>query len=279
MMNSNEMDRLILAALREDMPFGDATTDSIIDLNSRCRVELIAKSTGVICGLVPFKRTFELLGDVEFEFKKSEGDSVSYGEIIAVLVGNTRNILSGERTALNILQRMSGIATETKKATKILKDTGCKILDTRKTTPNFRIFEKSAVLCGGGYNHRHCLSDGILIKDNHIMAAGGITPAVNLARKSSPFVRKIEVETETLEMVKEALMSNVDIIMLDNMDIDTMKEAIKIIDGKAITEASGNINLNNLAKVADTGVDYVSMGSIIYNAPVMDISLKNLKYL
>ncbi|SHE45737.1 nicotinate-nucleotide pyrophosphorylase [carboxylating] [Alkalibacter saccharofermentans DSM 14828] len=279
MMNLNEMDRLILDALREDMPFGDATTDAIIYKESRCSAELTAKSDGIICGLEAFKRTFELLGEVKIDFYKSDGDSVSPGDLIAKLSGSTRNILSGERTALNLLQRMSGIATETKKAAELVAHTKCRILDTRKTTPNFRLFEKSAVICGGGFNHRHCLSDGILIKDNHIMAAGGITNAVTLAKDSASFVRKIEVETETLEMVEEALSVKADIIMLDNMDIDTIKKAVSVINGKAITEASGNITLENLADVANTGVDFVSMGSIIYNAKVMDISLKNLKYI
>ncbi|MBF7097484.1 carboxylating nicotinate-nucleotide diphosphorylase [Alkalibacter mobilis] len=273
-MNLNEIDDLLRSAIKEDMPYGDITTESIIGENHASSAKLISKSAGILSGTMPFERVFKILGDVEIEFFKKDGDELKPGELTGILKGNTRNILSGERIALNILQRMSGIATETNKVVRMVSHTKCKILDTRKTTPNFRIFEKAAVLSGGGTNHRHCLSDGILIKDNHILAAGGISKAVEMARKNASFVHKIEVETENIQMVEEALSVKADIIMLDNMSIEIMKEAVRIIDGKALVEASGNITTENVVQIAETGVDYVSMGSIIYNSDVLDVSLK-----
>ncbi|NTW71595.1 MAG: carboxylating nicotinate-nucleotide diphosphorylase [Eubacteriaceae bacterium] len=277
MMSFYETDNLIITALKEDMPNNDITTDSVVSEHSTCTVEVISKGSGILSGIGYFERVFSILGGVTVETLSKDGDAVSEKEILAILHGSTRSVLSGERTALNILQRMSGIATNTRKSVNLIYHTGCKILDTRKTTPNFRVFEKTAVLHGGGHNHRHNLSDGILIKDNHIMAAGSITKAVSMARENSSFVRRIEVETENLDMVREALEAEADIIMLDNMDLETMKKAVKMIGKKAITEASGNMTFNNILSVAETGVNYISMGSIIYSSGVLDISMKNLK--
>ena len=271
------IDEYIMHALREDITSEDVTTNAIMPEARQGKAELICKQDGIICGLDVFKRTFELLDDTAcFETELKDGDFVKCGQLVGIIKGDIRALLSGERTALNYLQRMSGIATFTKEAADVLKGTKTKLLDTRKTTPNMRPFEKYAVKVGGGTNHRYNLSDGILIKDNHIGAAGSITKAVAMAKEYAPFVRKIEVEVETLEQLDEAIESGADIIMLDNMDNATMREAVKRVAGRAETECSGNVTKERLAEIADIGVDYVSSGAITYSAPIMDISLKNL---
>jgi len=271
------IDEYIMHALREDITSEDVTTNAIMPEARQGKAELICKQDGIICGLDVFKRTFELLDDTAcFETELKDGDFVKCGQLMGIIKGDIRALLSGERTALNYLQRMSGIATFTKEAADVLKGTKTKLLDTRKTTPNMRPFEKYAVKVGGGTNHRYNLSDGILIKDNHIGAAGSITKAVAMAKEYAPFVRKIEVEVETLEQLDEAIESGADIIMLDNMDNATMREAVKRVAGRAETECSGNVTKERLAEIADIGVDYVSSGAITYSAPIMDISLKNL---
>lgn len=276
-MNWLIVDEIILNALREDIPDEDITTNSIVDENLKSTVDLIAKEEGILAGLEVFKRVFTILGDVEVELFKKDGDLIKIGEVIARITGNTRKILSGERTALNFLQRMSGIATLTNRICEKIKDTKTKLLDTRKTTPNLRILEKYAVRVGGGCNHRFNLSDGVLIKDNHINAAGGIKKAIQMVRENTSFVRKIEVETENIEMVIEALEAGADIIMLDNMTIETMKKAVEIVKGRAILEASGNITIENIKSVVDTGVDYISTGTITHSSKVLDLSMKNLR--
>lgn len=276
MMNYLVIDKLIINALEEDIPSSDITTNSIIDSNSKSKVDLIAKENGIIAGLQVFERVFTLLGDVSVEFYKKDGDPVKSGDVLAVVSGSTKSILSGERTALNYLQRMSGVATITNKFVNKLQGTNTKLLDTRKTTPNMRILEKYAVKIGGGCNHRFNLSDGVLLKDNHISAAGGVKNAIRLAKKNTSFVRKIEVEVENLEMVKEALEEAADIIMLDNMDIETMKNAVSLISKRALTECSGNVTLDNIEEVAETGVDFVSVGALTHSAGILDLSLKNL---
>lgn len=271
------VDELILQALREDITSEDITTNAIMRERHLGQAQLICKQDGVIAGLEIFRRVFELLDETtNVEFYVEDGSQVKNGELLATVTGDIRAILSGERTALNYLQRMSGIATHTRQLADLLKGTKTKLLDTRKTTPNMRIFEKYAVKVGGGYNHRFNLSDGILIKDNHIGAAGGIKEAVALAKEYAPFVRKIEVEVENLEMVKEALEAGADIIMLDNMDAFTMKEAVHMINGLAETECSGNVTVDKAALLADIGVDYISCGALTHSSPIMDISLKNL---
>jgi nicotinate-nucleotide pyrophosphorylase (carboxylating) len=271
------VDDTLLHALKEDITSEDITTNGIIRDNVLGQAQLIAKQEGIIAGIEVFRRVFELLDDtITMKGYVKDGDMVEKGGILAVISGDIRAILSGERTALNYLQRMSGIATYTRKIVDLLEGTGTKLLDTRKTTPNMRIFEKYAVKVGGGCNHRCNLSDGILIKDNHIGAAGGVKEAVALAREYAPFVRKVEVEVENLAMLQEALEAGADIIMLDNMDIKIMKEAVKIIDGRAETECSGNITEKNAAKIAEIGVDYISCGALTYSSMVLDISLKNL---
>ncbi|SKA72946.1 nicotinate-nucleotide pyrophosphorylase [carboxylating] [Clostridium sp. USBA 49] len=277
MLNFLIVDEIILNALKEDIPYDDITTNSIISEESKCIVDLYAKEDGIIAGLNVFERVFYLLGNVEIEFYKNDGDFVKSKTLIASIKGSTRNILRGERTALNLLQRMSGIATLTKKYVDKLKGTNVKLLDTRKTTPNMRILEKYAVKIGGGCNHRFNLSDGVLLKDNHINAAGSIMKAVRAVRENASFVRKIEVEVENIDMVKEALEAKADIIMLDNMDLENMKEAVKLINGKALIEASGNINLDNIYSIAQTGIDYISVGNITHSAPILDLSMKNLR--
>lgn len=270
-------DQLILSALREDITSEDITTNSVMREFQMGEVELICKQDGVIAGLEVFKRVFELLDDkIEITFFCTDGDEVKNGDKLGVLRGDIRVLLSGERTALNYLQRMSGIATYTRKIANLLSGSKTKLLDTRKTTPNNRIFEKYAVKTGGGYNHRYNLSDGILLKDNHIGAAGGVKEAITMAKEYAPFVRKIEVEVENLDMVREAVEAGADIIMLDNMTPDMMKEAIKIIDGRAETECSGNVTLENVATLVDIGVDYISSGALTHSAPILDVSLKNL---
>jgi nicotinate-nucleotide pyrophosphorylase (carboxylating) len=270
-------DPLILQALREDISSEDVTTNAIMPEAKMGEAQLICKEDGVIAGLPIFKRTFELLDEATVvDLKVKDGDAVKKGELLAVVKGDIRVLLSGERTALNYLQRMSGIATYTSKVAALLEGSKTKLLDTRKTTPNNRLFEKYAVKVGGGYNHRYNLSDGVLIKDNHIGAAGSVAEAVKRAKDYAPFVRKIEVEVENLEMVKEAVEAGADIIMLDNMSHEQMKEAIAIIDGRAETECSGNITKENVKAISDLGVDYVSSGALTHSAPILDVSLKNL---
>ena len=270
-------DKLILMALQEDITSEDVTTNAIMSEKVLGEVDLICKGEGVIAGLNVFARTFELLDkDIKITFMAKDGDKVNKGDLLAKVKGDIRVLLSGERVALNYLQRMSGIATYTNQVVNLLAGSKTKLLDTRKTTPNMRIFEKYAVTVGGGNNHRYNLSDGILLKDNHIGAAGSVKKAIELARSYAPFVRKIEVETENLDMVKEALEARADIIMLDNMSIDMMEEAIKLIDGKAQTECSGNVTKENIQALAKIGVDFISIGALTHSAPILDLSLKHL---
>lgn len=276
-MNWLIIDDIIKNALKEDIPNIDITTSAIIAADSNCTVELISKENGILAGSSVFERVFTLLGDVTVSFNKTDGDKIQKNEVIALIKGNTRNVLMGERVALNLLQIMCGIASLTNLYTDKLRGTSAKLVDTRKTTPNLKILEKYAVTIGGGTNHRYNLSDGILIKDNHIDAAGGIRNAINKVRESSSFVRKIEVEAENLDMVKEALDCNADIIMLDNMSLDEMKIAVDLINKKAIVEASGNISLDNIRDVALTGVDLISVGKLTHSYTSFDISMKNLK--
>ena len=271
------IDEYLLNALKEDITSEDVTTNAVKPEAKQGKVDLICKEDGIICGLEVFERVFKLLDEnTVFETELQDGDEVKNGDLMGVVKGDIRVLLSGERVALNYLQRMSGIATFTRSLAKELEGSRTKLLDTRKTTPNMRPFEKYAVTVGGGYNHRYNLSDGVLLKDNHIGAAGGIRQAVYMAREYAPFVRKIEIETENLEMVSEALEAGADIIMLDNMDDETMKEAVKMIDGRAETECSGNVTKERLAAIREIGVDYVSSGALTHSAPIMDISLKNL---
>ncbi len=275
-----QADHLIMEALQEDITSEDITTNAVMPQFRRGEVKLICKQDGVIAGLSVFERVFQLLDEkTVFETKISDGDEVNKGQEIGALRGDIRVLLSGERTALNFLQRMSGIATYTSQSVKLLKGTKIKLLDTRKTTPNMRIFEKYAVKMGGGYNHRYNLSDGILLKDNHIDAAGSVKKAVEMAREYAPFVRKIEVETESLAMVKEAVEAGADIIMLDNMSIEEMKEAVQWINGRAETECSGNVTKERIQSLADVGVDYISSGALTHSAPILDLSLKHLRVL
>jgi nicotinate-nucleotide pyrophosphorylase len=275
-MNSLIIDEIIMNALKEDGAYDDITTNSIMSSSSKSSVDVIAKEEGIIAGVEVFKRVFEILGDVTVQFFVNDGERVNYGQVLAKLSGSTYSILSGERTALNILQRMSGVATLTNEFVKKLEGTKTVLLDTRKTTPNLRVLEKYAVKVGGGQNHRYNLSDGVLLKDNHIAAAGGIKSAVELARKNVSFVKKIEVETETIQQVREAVEAKADIIMLDNMKLETIKEALEIINGNAHTEVSGNVNLDTIRTLAETGVDYISTGYITHSYKVLDISMKNL---
>lgn len=270
-------DRLIRMALEEDITSEDITTNSVMRKKQMGEVQLLCKETGVIAGIWVFERVFTLLDEnTETEFYVKDGDKVEKGQLLGLVKGDIRVLLSGERTALNYLQRMSGIATYTRQIADLLKGSRTKLLDTRKTTPNMRIFEKYAVKTGGGYNHRYNLSDGILLKDNHIGAAGSVKKAVEMAREYAPFVRKIEVETENLDMVKEALEAGADIIMLDNMTPEMMKEAVDLIDGRAQTECSGNVTKENIENLVSIGVDYISSGALTHSAPILDLSLKNL---
>lgn len=270
-------DELILSALREDISSEDVTTNSVMPTYQLGEVELLAKQDGVIAGLGVFKRVFELLDEkVETVLYFQDGDTVKNGDLVGVVRGDIRVLLSGERTALNYLQRMSGIATYTRSIVELLKGSKTKLLDTRKTTPNMRIFEKYAVKVGGGCNHRYNLSDGILLKDNHIGAAGGVKEAVQMAKAYAPFVRKVEVEVEDLDMLKDALEAGADIIMLDNMSVADMKTAVKLAAGKAETECSGNVTKENIARLIDIGVDYISSGALTHSAPILDLSLKHL---
>ncbi len=271
-------DRLIMQALEEDITSEDITTNAVMREEKQGEVQLLCKQDGIIAGLWVFERVFKLLDPrTEAEFYVKDGDKVNQGQLVGVVKGDIRVLLSGERTALNFLQRMSGIATYTNQTAELLKGSRTRLLDTRKTTPNMRIFEKYAVKAGGGYNHRYNLSDGILLKDNHIAAAGGVKKAVEMAREYAPFVRKIEVETENLDMVKEALEAGAEIIMLDNMSPEMMKEAIELIGGRAQTECSGNVTKENIEKIISLGVDYISSGALTHSAPILDLSLKNLR--
>ena len=272
-----QVDHLIMEALREDISSEDVTTNAVMHEAVTGEVDLICKQDGVIAGLQIFQRVFELLDkDTKVEFFCKDGDEVKNGQLMGKVTGDIRVLLSGERVALNYLQRMSGIASYTHSVASLLEGSKTKLLDTRKTTPNMRIFEKYAVRVGGGYNHRYNLSDGVLLKDNHIGAAGSVTKAVQMAKEYAPFVRKIEIEVETMEQVKEAVEAGADIIMLDNMTPEMMKEAVELIAGRAQTECSGNITKENIAKILETGVDFVSSGALTHSAPILDISMKNL---
>lgn len=271
------VDEYILNTLREDITSEDVSTNAVMPEDRQGKAELICKQDGVICGLGIFERTFKLLDETaRFETEVKDGDRVQKGQLIGIIYGDIKAILSGERTGLNYLQRMSGIATMTREYMDELKGYKTVLLDTRKTTPNMRPFEKYAVTVGGATNHRYNLSDGVLLKDNHIGAAGSITKAIQMAKAYAPFVRKIEIETETLEQVQEALDAGADIIMLDNMDNETMKKAVEMIGGKAQTECSGNVTKARLKEIAKIGVDFVSCGALTHSAPIMDVSLKNL---
>ena len=271
------VDDYILNTLKEDITSEDVSTNAVMPESKQGKADLICKQDGIVCGLDVFERTFKLLDKTSrFEANFSDGDFVKKGELIGVIYGDVKAILSGERTALNYLQRMSGIATMTREYSDELKDYKTVLLDTRKTTPNMRPFEKHAVRVGGGTNHRYNLSDGVLLKDNHIGAAGSVTNAIKMAKAYAPFVLKIEIETETLEQVKEALEAGADIIMLDNMDNETMRKAVEMIDGRAQTECSGNVTKQRLREIAEIGVDFVSCGALTHSAPIMDVSLKNL---
>lgn len=272
------VDEYILNTLKEDITSEDVSTNAVMPENKNGRADLICKQDGIICGLGIFERTFKLLDEnSHFETEVKDGDFVKKGQVIGVIYGDIKALLSGERTGLNYLQRMSGIATITKEYAAALEGYKTVLLDTRKTTPNMRPFEKYAVTVGGGKNHRYNLSDGVLLKDNHIGAAGSITKAITMAKEYSPFVRKIEIETETLKQVQEAVDAGADIIMLDNMDNETMKKAVELIGGRAETECSGNVTKERLKEIAEIGVDFVSCGALTHSAPIMDISLKNLK--
>lgn len=272
------IDEYLLHTLKEDITYEDVSANAVMPEDKKGRAELICKQSGIICGLDVFERAFKLLDEnSRFESNFKDGDEVKKGELVGVIYGDIKALLSAERTALNYLQRMSGIATITREYANELKGYKTVLLDTRKTTPNMRPFEKHAVKVGGGTNHRYNLSDGVLLKDNHIGAAGSVKKAIELARAYAPFVRKIEIETETLEQVKEAVEAGADIIMLDNMDNETMKKAVEIIDGRAETECSGNVTKERLKSIAETGVDFVSCGALTHSAPIMDLSLKNLR--
>ena len=272
-----QADHLILEALKEDISSEDVTTNSVMKEAVAGEVDLICKQDGIIAGLEVFERVFTLLDpDTKAELYCKDGEEVKNGQLMGKVKGDIRVLLSGERVAPNYLQRMSGIATYTNSVAKLLERSKIKLLDTRKTTPNMRIFEKYAVRAGGGYNHRYNLSDGVLLKDNHIGAAGSVTKAVQMAKEYAPFVRKIEVEVENLDMVKEAVEAGADIIMLDNMSPEDMKKAVELIDGRAQTECSGNVTKENIARLTEIGVDYISSGALTHSAPILDISLKNL---
>ena len=272
-----QADQLIRMALQEDITSEDVSTNAVMPTEVKGTVDLIAKEDGIIAGLDVYARVFQMLDEkTEIDFKCKDGDEVKKGELMATLTGDIRVLLSGQRVALNYLQRMSGIATYTRQVAKLLEGSKVTLLDTRKTTPNCRVFEKYAVRVGGGCNHRYNLSDGVLLKDNHIGAAGSITKAITMAKEYAPFVRKIEIEVETLEQVKEAVEAGADIIMLDNMTPEVMKQAVELIDGRAQTECSGNITKENIARIREIGVDFVSSGALTHSAPILDISMKNL---
>ena len=275
-----QMDESIRLALKEDITSEDISTNAVYKNDRLAEISLFSKEEGILAGIDVFKRVFELLdSSVEFTEYKKDGDNLLNKDLILKIRANVKTILSAERTALNYLQRMSGIATYTQKIVEALDDENIKLLDTRKTTPNMRIFEKYSVKVGGGYNHRYNLSDAIMLKDNHIDAAGSITEAIKLAREYSPFIKKIEIEVEDLKGVEEAVKAGADIIMLDNMDIETTKEAIKIINKKAIIECSGNVDINNIKRFKGLEIDYISSGAITHSAKILDLSLKNLRYI
>ena len=272
-----QADQLIRMALQEDITSEDVSTNAVMPTATKGTVDLIAKEDGVIAGLDIYARVFTILDEkTEIDFHCKDGDEVKKGELMATVTGDIRVLPSGERVALNYLQRMSGIATYTRQVAKLLEGSKVTLLDTRKTTPNCRVFEKYAVRVGGGCNHRYNLSDGVLLKDNHIGAAGSVTKAVQMAKAYAPFVRKIEIEVETLEQVKEAVEAGADIIMLDNMTPEVMKQAVELINGRAQTECSGNITKENIQKIREIGVDFVSSGALTHSAPILDISMKNL---
>ena len=272
-----QADQLIRMALQEDITSEDVSTNAVMPTATKGTVELIAKEDGVIAGLDIYARVFTILDEkTEIDFHCKDGDEVKKGELMATVTGDIRVLLSGERVALNYLQRMSGIATYTRQVAKLLEGSKVTLLDTRKTTPNCRVFEKYAVRVGGGCNHRYNLSDGVLLKDNHIGAAGSVTKAIQMAKAYAPFVRKIEIEVEILEQVKEAVEAGADIIMLDNMTPEVMKQAVELINGRAQTECSGNITKENIQKIREIGVDFVSSGALTHSAPILDISMKNL---
>ena len=271
------VDHLLIQALQEDITSEDVSTNAVMPSYQYGQVQLICKEDGIIAGLEVFERVFYLLDEsMEVKFYVKDGDAVKNGQLLAEVSGDVRVLLSGERTALNYLQRMSGIATYTSQVAALLEGTGIKLLDTRKTTPNNRIFEKYSVRVGGGNNHRYNLSDGVLLKDNHIGAAGGVKEAIAMAKAYAPFVRKIEVEVESFDMVKDAVEAGADIIMLDNMSTELLKQCIDYIDGRAEIEVSGNVTKENIARIKGLGVDYVSSGALTHSAPIMDLSLKNL---
>ncbi len=273
-----QADKLIRMALQEDITSEDVSTNAVMRSAVKGTVDLIAKEDGIIAGLDVYARVFQILDEkTEISFNFKDGDAVKKGDLLGTVTGDIRVLLSGERVALNYLQRMSGIATYTKQVSKLLEGSKVTLLDTRKTTPNCRVFEKYAVRIGGGCNHRYNLSDGVLLKDNHIGAAGSVAKAVAMAKEYAPFVRKIEIEVETMEQVKEAVEAGADIIMLDNMTPEMMKEAVELIAGRAQTECSGNITKENIAKILETGVDFVSSGALTHSAPILDISMKNLR--
>lgn len=272
-----QADKLIRMALQEDITSEDVSTNAVMRSAVKGTVDLIAKEDGIIAGLDVYARVFQILDEkTEISFNFKDGDAVKKGDLLGTVTGDIRVLLSGERVALNYLQRLSGIATYTKQVSKLLEGSKVTLLDTRKTTPNCRVFEKYAVRIGGGCNHRYNLSDGVLLKDNHIGAAGSVARAVAMAKEYAPFVRKIEIEVETMEQVKEAVEAGADIIMLDNMTPEMMKEAVELIAGRAQTECSGNITKENIAKILETGVDFVSSGALTHSAPILDISMKNL---
>lgn len=272
-----QADKLIRMALQEDITSEDISTNAVMRSAVKGTVDLIAKEDGIIAGLDVYARVFQILDEkTEISFNFKDGEAVKKGDLLGTVTGDIRVLLSGERVALNYLQRMSGIATYTKQVSKLLEGSKVTLLDTRKTTPNCRVFEKYAVRIGGGCNHRYNLSDGVLLKDNHIGAAGSVAKAVAMAKEYAPFVRKIEIEVETMEQVKEAVEAGADIIMLDNMTPEMMKEAVELIAGRAQTECSGNITKENIAKILETGVDFVSSGALTHSAPILDISMKNL---
>ena len=272
-----QADQLIRMALQEDITSEDVSTNAVMPTATKGTVDLIAKEDGVVAGLEIYARVFTILDEkTEIDLHCKDGDEVKKGELMSTVTGDIRVLLSGERVALNYLQRMSGIATYTRQVAKLLEGSNVTLLDTRKTTPNCRVFEKYAVRVGGGHNHRYNLSDGVLLKDNHIGAAGSVAKAVKMAKAYAPFVRKIEIEVETLDQVKEAVEAGADIIMLDNMTPEVMKQAVELIDGRAQTECSGNITKENIQKIREIGVDFVSSGALTHSAPILDISMKNL---
>lgn len=272
-----QADQLIRMALQEDITSEDVSTNAVMPTATKGTVDLIAKEDGVVAGLEIYARVFTILDEkTEIDLHCKDGDEVKKGELMATVTGDIRVLLSGERVALNYLQRMSGIATYTRQVAKLLEGSNVTLLDTRKTTPNCRVFEKYAVRVGGGHNHRYNLSDGVLLKDNHIGAAGSVAKAVKMAKAYAPFVRKIEIEVETLDQVKEAVEAGADIIMLDNMTPEVMKQAVELIDGRAQTECSGNITKENIQKIREIGVDFVSSGALTHSASILDISMKNL---